>query len=55
MSINDKQVITDMFLTKEAFEQYIQRLQEERAKGYGLTVEEYQNAVVSGSIVTSKL
>lgn len=51
----DKQIITDMFLTKEAFEQYTKRLQEERAKEYGLTLEEYQQAILSGSVITPKV
>jgi hypothetical protein len=50
----DKQVITDIFLTKEAFEQYTLRLQEERADEYGMTLEEWKHAVASGSVINPK-
>ena len=41
----------DMFLTKEAFEQYARRLREEQAKQYGMTLEQWDNAIASGSVV----
>jgi hypothetical protein len=44
----------DLFLTKEAFDQYAKRLQEERAAEFGLTLEEYQQAVISGSVLIPK-
>jgi hypothetical protein len=47
----NKQVITDMFLTKEAFDQYARRLREEQAKQYGMTLEQWDNAIASGSVV----
>ena len=47
----NRQKITDVFLTKEAFEQHSKRLREERAKQYGLTLEEWDNAVHNGSVV----
>ena len=50
----NKQVITDIFLTKEAFEQYTLRLQEERAAEYGMTLEEWKHAVASGSVINPK-
>jgi hypothetical protein len=50
----DKQIITDIFLTKEAFEQYALRLQQERAAEYGLTLEEWKQATVSGSVIIPK-
>jgi len=48
----NKQVITDMFLTKEAFEQHIRKLREEKAKQYGMTLEEWDAAVLTGQVVT---
>ena len=47
----DKQVITDMFLTKEAFAQYAKQLREETAKKHGMTLEEWDNAITNGSVV----
>ena len=41
----------DLFLTKEAFEQYAKRLREEQAKQHGMTLEQWDNAVVSGGVV----
>ena len=38
-------------LTKEAFEGYSKRLREERAKEFGMTLEEWDNAIVSGDVV----
>lgn len=38
-------------LTKEAFEGYSKRLREERAKEFGMTLEEWDNAVISGDMV----
>ena len=47
----NKQVITDMFLTKEAFEQYALRLREEQAKEYGMTLEQWDAAVAAQQVV----
>ena len=47
----DKQVITDMFLTKQAFEQYAKQLREETAKKHGLTLEEWDHYVATGQVV----
>jgi hypothetical protein len=47
----NKQVITDMFLTKEAFEQYAKRLREEQAKEYGMTLEQWDAAVAAQQVV----
>jgi hypothetical protein len=47
--------IIDMFLTKEAFEQYAKRLREEKAREYGLTLEQWDTAVASGSVITPTL
>ena len=38
-------------LTKEAFEQHARKLREERAKQYGMTLEQWDAAIASGSIV----
>jgi len=35
----------DMFLTKEAFEQYAIRLREEQARKYGMTLEQWDAAI----------
>ena len=40
-----------MMLTKEAFEQYMLRLREERAKQYGMTLEQWDAAIASGAVV----
>ena len=47
----DKQIITDMFLTKEAFEQYARQLREETAKKHGMTLEEWDDAITNGTVV----
>lgn len=41
----------DLFLTKEAFEQYAIRLREEKAREYGMTLEEWDNAVATQQVV----
>jgi hypothetical protein len=40
-----------MMLTKESFEQHMLRLREERAKQYGMTLEQWDAAVATGDIV----
>lgn len=42
----------DMFLTKEAFEQYAIRLREEQAREYGMTLEQWDEAVRTGQIIS---
>ena len=42
----------DIFLTKEAFEQYAKRLREEQAKKHGMTLEKWNNAIREGKVVT---
>lgn len=44
--------VTDIFLTKEAFEQYAIRLREEKAREYGMTLEEWDAAVLNGQTVS---
>jgi len=46
-----KYIPDSMMLTKESFEQYMLRLREERAKQYGMTLEQWDAAVVTGAIV----
>ena len=41
----------DMFLTKEAFEQYAIRLREEQARKYGMTLEQWDEAVATQQVV----
>ena len=42
----------DLFLTKEAFEAYAIRLREEKAREYGMTLEQWDEAVRTGAIVS---
>jgi hypothetical protein len=42
----------DMFLTKEAFEQYAIRLREEQARKYGMTLKQWDAAILSGATVS---
>ena len=52
--MNIKYIEGSMILTKEAFEQYIQQARNAEATQYGLTLEEYNNAILSGSVVQAK-
>ena len=49
-----KYIQDSLMLTKEAFEQYIQQQRQSQAAEYGLTLEEYNNAILSGSVVQAK-
>jgi hypothetical protein len=42
----------DIFLTKEAFEQYATRLREEKAREYGLTLEQWDAAILAGATIS---
>jgi hypothetical protein len=42
----------DIFLTKEAFEQYALRLREEKAREYGMTLEQWDEAVRTGATIS---
>ena len=44
----------NLLLTKEGFEQYIQQQRISEASQYGLTLEEYNQAILSGSVVMAK-
>ena len=52
--MSKKYIQDSMMLTKEAFEQYIQQQRNAEATQYGLTLEEYNNAILSGSVVQAK-
>ncbi len=45
------QKIVDMFLTKEAFNEYAKRLREEQAREHGMTLEQWDDAVRTGATV----
>lgn len=47
----NKQIITDVLLTKEAFEQYSRKLREETAKSHGMTLEQWDNAIFNQQVV----
>jgi hypothetical protein len=52
--MSKKYIQDSLMLTKEAFEQYIQQQRQSEAEQYGLTLEEYNNAILSGSVVQAK-
>jgi hypothetical protein len=52
--MNIKYIEGSMILTKEAFIEAALRQQQSQATEYGLTLEEYQQAIASGSVVQTK-
>jgi hypothetical protein len=52
--MSKKYIQDSLLLTKEAFGQYIQQARQSEATQYGLTLEEYNNAILSGSVVQAK-
>jgi hypothetical protein len=52
--MSKKYIQDSLLLTKEAFEQYTQQQRNTEATQYGLTMEEYQHAIMSGSVVQAK-
>ena len=42
----------DIFLTKEAFDQYATRLREEKAREYGMTLEQWDEAVRTSATIS---
>ena len=42
----------DLLLTKEAFDQYAKRLREEKAREYGMTLEEWDAAIAAQQTVS---
>jgi hypothetical protein len=49
-----KYIDDSMMLTKEAFTKYIQNLKEQNAKTYGMTVEEWDSAILNRNVVEVK-
>lgn len=49
----DKQQILNVFLTKESFNQYSRKLREEKAAQYGMTLEEWDDAVLNGKVINN--
>ena len=41
----------DIMLTKEVFEEYSKRLREERAKEFGMTLEQWDAAILNQDVV----
>jgi len=52
--MSTKYIQDSLMLTKEAFEQYIKQQRESQAAQYGLTLEEYNQAIMNGSVVEAK-
>jgi hypothetical protein len=52
--MNIKYIEGSMMLTKEAFIEAALRQQQTEAAQYGLTLEEYNQAIMSGSVVQAK-
>ena len=52
--MSKKYIQDSMMLTKEAFEQYIQQQRNAEAAQYGIPLDEYLQAVASGSVVQAK-
>ena len=50
-----KYIQDDILLTKEAIEEYILRQRTEQASRYGLTLEEFMQAVEEGAIIEQKV
>jgi hypothetical protein len=46
-----KKYTGEILLTKEAFALYAQQLREETAKQHGMTLEQWDNAILSQSVV----
>ena len=52
-SNTNKKIIQSVFLTKEAFEENINKIREQKAAEYGLTIEQWNEAVATLQLVTS--
>lgn len=50
-----KYIQDSLLLTKEAFEQHILKQRKAEAASYGLTLEQYQQAIINGDVVQSVL
>lgn len=51
--MSTKYIHDSLMLTKEAFNDYILKQQSSQAVSFGLTLEQYQQAVIDGSVVQS--
>jgi hypothetical protein len=51
-SNTNKKIIQSVFLTKEAFEENINKIREQKAAEYGLTIEQWNEAVATLQLVT---
>ena len=51
--MSTKYIHDNLLLTKEAFNNYILKQQSAQAASFGLTLEQYQQAVANGSVVQS--
>jgi hypothetical protein len=49
-----KKYTSDLLLTKEAFEIHARKLREETAKQHGMTLEQWDAAILSQSVVEAK-
>jgi hypothetical protein len=52
--MNKKYIESSLILTKEAFIEAALRQQQTEAAQYGLTLDEWQQAIMSGSVVQAK-
>jgi hypothetical protein len=51
--MSTKYIHDNLLLTKEAFNNYILKQQSTQAASFGLTLEQYQQTVINGSVVQS--
>lgn len=49
-----KYIQDSLILTKEGMEEYIQKQRQAQAEQFGLTLEQYQEALLNNSVVQSK-
>ena len=50
----NRQLPKELLLTKEGFEEYVKRLKEETAKEYGMTIEQWEEAIREGKTIEKK-
>ena len=48
----NKKIIQSVFLTKEAFEEHINEIRKQKAAEYGLTLEQWNDAVATLQVVS---
>lgn len=53
--MSTKYIQDSLMLTKEAFNDYILKQQSTQAASFGLTLEQYQQAVINGGVVTQQV